>query len=168
MKKLTLLALLTLFISSVSSGQTAQFKALFLYNFAQNISYPENSMKEGFVITVVGEPEVAKELQTLAKSRQVGSYPLKIKETNTVESIEDSQIIYLSESRSSQMAVLETSQKSKPVLLVGNQKGLYTQGADISFIMVDGKLRFEICVTNIEAQGIKCSAKLTALGLTVK
>jgi hypothetical protein len=163
-----MLAFLTTLVSFTALGQSAQFKALFLYNFAQNISYPENSMKEGFVITVIGEPEVAKELLSLAKSRQVGSYPLKIKESNSVETVENSQIIYLAEGRSNQMSLLEASQKSKPVLLVGNQKGLYTQGADISFIMVDGKLRFEICQTNIENQGIKCSSKLTALGLNVK
>jgi hypothetical protein len=163
-----MLAFLTTLVSFTTLGQTAQFKALFLYNFAQNISYPENSVKDNFIITVIGEPEVTKELQELSKSRKVGSYSLKIKETNAIENIEDSQIIYLSDNKSSQMPILQSYQKNKPVLIVGNQKGLHAQGAGISFITIDGKLRFEICPKNIESQKIKCSAKLLSLGIDVK
>lgn len=168
MQKLTLLAFFTMLSSFIVSGQTGQFKALFLYNFAQNISYPEQSINNRFIITVIGDAEVAKELMELSKSRKVGSYPLLIKESKSADNIEDSQIIYLAATRSSQMPILESYQRNKPVLLVGNQQGLHAQGAGISFIMVDGKLRFEVCSRNIENHGIKCSSKLSSLGIDVK
>lgn len=168
MQKLFFLALFTTLFYFNVSGQTGQFKALFLYNFAQNTSYPEQSIKSKFIITVVGDPEVATELEKLAKSRKIGSYTLEIKSSNSVDNIEDSQIIYLAQNRSSQMPILESYQKNKPVLLVGNQHGLHSQGAAISFVMVDGKLRFEICSRNIDSHGIKCSSKLTSLGIDIK
>lgn len=168
MQKLKLMALLLTLCCSFVSGQTAQFKALFLYNFAQNINYPEQSLNGKFVITVIGEPEIASELKELAKSRKVGSHTLIVKESNSIDNIEESQIIYLASRLSNQMSALQSGQKGKPVLLVGNQEGLHAQGAGISFIMVEGKLRFEICPKNIEGHGIKCSSKLTSLGIDVK
>ena len=167
MQRLIMLALFLTLGSAFAIAQTGQFKALFLYNFAQNLYYPEGSINGQFTITVIGDAEVASELKELSKSRKVGSNTLIIKETNSLENNEDSQIIYLAASRSSQMPILQSYLKDKPVLLVGNQQGLHIQGAGICFVMVDGKLRFEICPKNIENQGIKCTSKLTSLGIAV-
>lgn len=154
--------------SFIASCQTGQFKALFLYNFAQNASYPEQAIKNKFIITVVGDQEVATELEKLAKSRKIGNYPLEIKTVNSVDNIENSQIIFLAQNRSSQMPILESYQKNKPVLLVGDQQGLHAQGAAICLVKVEGKLRFEICTRNMASHDIKCSSKLTSLGIIVK
>ncbi len=167
MQRLIMLALFLTLGSAFSFAQTGQFKALFLYNFAQNLNYPEGSINGKFTITVIGDSEVASELKELSKSRKVGSHSLIIKETTSLENNEDSQIIYLAESQSSQMPILKSYLKNKPVLLVGNQKGLHSQGAGICFVMVNGKLRFEICSKNIEEHGIKCSSKLTSLGIAI-
>ena len=167
MQRLIMLALFLTLGSAYAFAQNSQFKALFLYNFAQNIFYPEGSVNGKFTITVIGDSEVASELKELAKSRKVGSNTLIIKETNSLDNNEDSQIIYLADSQSNQMPMLQSKLKDKPVLLVGNKQGLHVQGAGICFVMVDGKLRFEICPKNIEEHGIKCSSKLTSLGIAV-
>ena len=167
MQRFIMLALFLTLGSAYAFTQNSQFKALFLYNFAQNTFYPDGSVNGEFTITVIGDSEIASELKKLSKSRKVGSHTLIIKETNSLENNEDSQIIYLATSQSSQMPILQSKLKDKPVLLVGSKQGLHTHGAGISFVMVDGKLRFEICPKNIEEHGIKCSSKLTSLGIAV-
>lgn len=146
----------------------SKFKALFVFNFAQNTNWSEEvSASDDFVITVIGDNEIANELKTLAGSRKIGNNKMVIKEASTVDNVGQSQIIYLSENRSSQMPVLTSYQKNNKVLIIGNQHGICSQGAGISFIIDDGKLKFEISPDNIEKQGLTISKKIIALGVQV-
>jgi hypothetical protein len=53
-------------------------------------------------------------------------------------------------------------------LIVSDNRGGIQQGAGINFIMDGDKLKFEICRQHIEQKGLKVSASLLNLGITVK
>jgi hypothetical protein len=166
--RLSLLSLvLTLFIVPVH-GQMSKFKALFLFNFAKNINWPLSSENSTFVITVIGDNDLASELKALSEVRKVGNKDLIINESTTVDQLSESQIIYLGQSKSTLMPMLSSYQKEKPVLLVADSEGLCEQGAGISFVTVDGKLKFQICPSNIEGHGLDLAQKLVYLGIEVQ
>jgi hypothetical protein len=167
-KRLTMAVILITCLTFTSSAQTAKFKALFLYNFAQNIGWPEGNSHGDFIITIIGEPEVASELKELSKIRKIGNSTLIIKDLPAVENIENTNIIFLGSSRSNQLSTLVASQKGKPVLIVGDQQGLCKQGAGITFMLVENKLRFEIDPSIIESHGLICSRRLVSLGTEIK
>lgn len=169
MKRLLLITtLLVVGIQYQCSAQMSKFKALFVFNFAQNTGWSEElTTNKNFVITVIGDNDVANELKTLAGSRKIGNSKMVIKEASTVDNIGQSHIIYLSQNRSSQMPVLTSYQKNNKVLIIGNQQGICSQGAGITFIIDDGKLKFEISPDNIEKQGLIISKKMIALGVQV-
>jgi hypothetical protein len=158
---------LTLFIVPVH-GQMSKFKALFLFNFAKNINWPLSSENSTFVITVIGDNDLASELKALSEVRKVGNKDLIINESTTVDQLSESQIIYLGQSKSTLMPMLSSYQKEKPVLLVADSEGLCEQGAGISFVTVDGKLKFQICPSNIEGHGLDLAQKLVYLGIEVQ
>lgn len=168
-RKLLLLSLVLALISIPASAQMTKFKALFLFNFAKNINWPASTVNNSFVVTVVGDDDLAAELKELSKVRKVGSHELIVKEASTVHAeMEDSHIIYLGQNKSSLMPMLTSYQKGKPTLLVGGNDGLCSQGAGISFVTVGGKLKFQICPGNIESHGLKLAQKLVYLGIEVQ
>jgi len=146
-----------------------KFKTLFLFNFAKNISWPDNSTEKYFLVTIIGDNELASELKELAKVRKVEAQQLIVKEASTVEAqMGNSQIIYLAPSKSSLMPMLTSYQKGNPTLLVGATDDLCAQGAGISFVIAGGKLIFQIYPGNIEGQGLTLAQKLVYLGIEVQ
>jgi hypothetical protein len=168
MKKFIFLLLMSLIVTSTANSQMSQFKALFLFNFAKNVNWPSHANGSDFVITVIGNDELAAELKGLAKIRKINNSNLVIKESENAEDVNDSQIIYLSTTRSSLMPIVASYQKGKPVLLVADKQGLCSQGAGISFFTNDGKLKFEVSPRNVESQGLKMAQKLISLGSLVQ
>lgn len=168
MKKLFFVLLLSLVVTTTANSQMSQFKALFLYNFAKNVNWPSHSSGSDFIITVVGNDELASQLENLAKLRKIGNSNLVVKTSNTADGIGDSHIIYVSTSQSSLMPIIASYQKENPVLLVAGKQGLCSQGAGISFFTSGGKLNFEICPRNIESRGLSMAQKLIALGSVVQ
>ena len=170
MRKLLFVTCLLVFGSALHvSGQISTFKALFLYNFTQNIEWPGPAAGNGdFVITVVGDSEMAAELEKLAKVRKVGTRKMLVRKVNNVDEVGDTHIVFLAASKSSLMPMLDSYQKGKSVLIVADKAGLCRQGAGIAFTTIDGKLRYEICTSHIEAHGLKVSHKLITLGKKVQ
>lgn len=154
-------------ISICANAQMAQFKALYLYNFAKNIGWPEADNGSDLVITVIGDNELSSELEKLAKSRMVGSRKVIVKQAATIGNLDNSQIVYLSDSKSSQIVSLVAHEQGKKSLVVGGKAGLCSQGASISFIPVDGKLKYEISNSNIKKSGLSVAAKILQLGIEV-
>ncbi|MCU4175860.1 YfiR family protein [Carboxylicivirga sp. N1Y90] len=169
-QKLLLLGLLFLFGTvHKSSAQMPKFKALFLYNFTQNVDWPTSATSGSeFIVTVVGDKEMAKELKNLAKVKKVGTKTLVIKEANALKDIETSHVVFLGSSKSNLMSQLKSQQANVPVLLISSKEGLCEQGAGISFMIASGKLRYQICEANINDQGLQVNSKLLSLGTVVK
>nr|WP_321407165.1 YfiR family protein [uncultured Carboxylicivirga sp.] len=170
MKQKLIFLLLVLCIATTEEAfsQMAKFKALFLYNFTQNVEWPPSASNPNeFVITVIGDKEMATELEKLAQVKKVGTKTIVIKQENQVKNLEDSHVIFLSAGKSSLMSMLSSDQDGKPALLISSKEGLCSDGAAISFTTVDGKLRYEICSSNIEKHGLKVNNKLLSLGIPV-
>jgi len=170
MRKLLIVTCLLVFGSVLHvSGQISTFKALFLYNFTQNIEWPGPAAGNGdFVITVVGDKEMSAELEKLAKVKKVGAKKMIIRKVNSVDEVGDTHIVFLAASKSSLMPMLDSYQKDKNALIVADKSGLCSQGAGIAFTTIDGKLRYEICPERIEEHGLKVSQKLVTLGKKVQ
>ena len=167
-KLILLLFLLLIGTLERACGQTAKFKALFLYNFTQNIGWPSNSeTSDKFIITVVGDKEMVTELEKLASIKKVGSKSIIVQGCNQVKEVGVSHMVYLSETKSNLMPLLSAEQQNKPVLLVSSKEGLCPKGAAICFTTIDGKLRYEISPNNISNHNLEVNNKLISLGITV-
>lgn len=151
------------------SAQISTFKALFLYNFTQNIEWPGPAGGNGdFVITVIGDNEIMAELEKLSKVKKVGNRKMVVKNAANVKEVGDTHIVFLGSAKSSLMPILESYQKGKSTLIVADKAGLCGQGAGIAFTTIDGKLRYEICPERIQEHGLKVSQKLITLGKKVQ
>ncbi len=167
MKKIILFSLVLFVVSQTVSAQMAQFKALYIYNFAKNVGWPEGDSGKDFIITVIGDNEMATELEKLAKTRKVGTRSVVIKQAPTAAAAEASQIVFLGSSKSSQISTLAAAQGTNKALLVSDKQGQCNSGAAICFMPVDGKLQYEISNRNIKKAGLNIAAKILQLGVEV-
>ncbi len=165
LKKLLLISVFALAISEAASAQLAQFKALYLYNFAKNVGWPESDAGKDFVITVIGDSELAAELDKLSTTRKVGLRSVVVKQANGASSAEDSQIIFLGSSKSTQISTLVSAHNADKTLIISDKKGQCSSGASISFTIVDGKLKYEISNNNIKRAGLSITARIIQLGI---
>lgn len=154
-------------ICIAAKAQLAQFQALYIYNFAKNIGWPPEDASKDLTITVIADNDLVNELNKLAKTKQVGARKVIVKEASNASGIQKSDIIFLGEARSNQIASLISTQDGNKNLIVSAKKGQCAQGACISFMTDGGKLKFEISNKNIAKKGLAVSQKMIQLGTAV-
>lgn len=160
-----ILFLLTALIScSFATAQMAKFQALYIFQFAKNTSWPLEDAGKTLTVTVVGDNALSSELKSIVNNKKVGDRPLKVLDAPTAAGLPKSDIIYLGESKSSQISSLVSAQANNKVLIVSGTKGHCALGAGIAFVANGGKLQFEIHEGNIAKNGLKVTPKLVTLG----
>ena len=151
-------------------AQETDYKAytLFIYNFMKYIEWPEAQNKGDFIIAVLGDSPVSKELQTLAAGKKLKGRNIVLKKCNTLEECAGCHLLYISSSKSSVIKTLKDQIKDKPILLVGEREGLAKKGAGLSFVTLDDdELKFDINKKEIELHQLKIAGSLINLGIVI-
>jgi hypothetical protein len=168
MKRIFLLLFYLGFISTiVVQAQNEKFKALFMYNFTKYIEWPASQRTGTFIIGVLGNSSMTAELNTIAGKQKVGTQNIVVKTFNSVNDIEDCNILYLPTSKSSLIGEVINKIAGKPMLIISDKNGLAAQGACINYVMDGDKLKYEINKGSIEKRGLSVSSALLALGIVV-
>lgn len=171
LKRLFLLAIL---LRGLSGGnvhaQETDYKAytLFVYNFMKYVEWPEAQSKGDFVISVLGDSPINKELEGLASSKKLKGRNIVLKKCSTPEETNGSHLVYVSSSKSTVVKILKDQTKDKPVLIVGEREGLAKKGASLSFVTLDDdELKFDINKKEIEQHQLKIASSLISLGILI-
>ena len=148
-------------------AQNEKFKALFLYNFTKYIEWPAALRQGDFIIGVLGNTPMTKELVTIAGKQKVGAQNISVKTFITVDEIDNCNILFIPAGRSSQISLVVSKLGNKSVLIITDKDGLARQGACINYVMDGDKLKYEVNKSNIEKKGLTVSNSLLALGIVV-
>lgn len=168
MKKISLIIALFLSISICSNAQVPKLQSIFIYNFTKYIEWPTSYNTGNFVIGVLGQSPLIKELTTLSKSKKVGNQPIVITKFHNVEEISKCNILFVPINKSSQLNNVVNKLKGKSTLIITEKKGMAKQGAGINFVIIDNKQKFELNKTNISKYNLKVSASLINLAILVQ
>ena len=132
------------------------------------IEWPEAQNKGDFIIAVLGDSPVSKELQNLASGKKLKGRNIVLKKCNTLEECSGCHLLYISSSKSSVIKTLKDQIKDKPILLVGEREGLAKKGAGLSFVTLeDDELKFDINKKEIELHQLKIAGSLINLGIVI-
>ena len=151
--------------------RTAEFnvKAVYLYNFARYIEWPEHAgmPNDAFHIGILGESGVVVPLEKLARFKKVAD-----KRTGTQRNINLSRFRAVSECRpchilfvaeaidAEQIAEVLQRFESAPVLIVGETGNFAAAGGDAEFLLVNGGVRFDLNLYQTNRKRLKLDAKL--------
>jgi hypothetical protein len=150
-----------------AAAQNEMFKALFIFNFTKNVEWPAEMRQGDFVIMVYGDSPIVAELEKVTAGKKVGQQNIAVKKAGSPDDADKCHILYLSSGKSDDVGRMLPKVESKPVLLVTDKEGLAQQGACINFVIVGGKLNFEINKSRFQKQKLQMSSSLANLGIVI-
>jgi hypothetical protein len=167
MKKLLLLIVFIILCMHLSHAQSEKFKALFMYNFTKYIVWPSSARQGDFIIAVLGNSPMTKELEIIAGKQKVGSQNILVKTFNSIDVIDNCNILFVPAAKSSSIAQIIEKVSGKSVLIVTDKEGLASQGACINYVKDGDRIKYELNKKNIEKRGLIVNSSLVTLGILV-
>ena len=159
----------SVFAQTGDGRRVDNLKAVFLYNFIQYIKWPDVDNPAPFVIDVLGDSGITVPLQGVARMRTVGTRKLAVTVQKTVrEPVGTCHILFVSVSMADRLPEIYEQTKDTCVLTVGDTPGFAHKGVAINFVVVKGKLKFEINLKALEYAGLQASSHLLKLGILVE
>lgn len=169
MKKIFLLLLFILVIPKISYGQVEKYKAVFTLNFIRYIGWTDEAKQGDFVIGVLKNHKVAEWLSTQSGGKKFGYQKVVVKEFNSVNEVEDCQVLYVSSSINFAKysdALFRILGKSS--FVITEAEGATKHGSVINFVIRNNNLKFEIAEANIKSTGLSISSKLSNMAAAIK
>jgi hypothetical protein len=159
----SIILLVCLFGNTFSlKAQNEKFKAIFIYNFTKYINWPAS---EGdFVINVLGDDAITREIGDIATKKTVGNAKIKISKILVPSDIRDCKILYIASGKADYLPEIFLIAKKNNILVITEKTNSCKNGSCINFISKDGKLTFEVSKSNIDLCGLEVSSDLLKLG----
>ncbi len=145
-------------------------KAAFLLNFVKFIEWPSDVSSDTsslLTVYILGNDPFDEALNTI-ENKIVKEMKLIIRRISRIEDVEDCQILFVSTSEKKNLSEILSKIKDRPILTVAETKNFCQSGGVVNFIIVKGKVRFEINVDAAERSGLKISSKLLKLAKIIK
>lgn len=145
-----------------------QLKAVFLYNFANFINWPEHvfaNAETPFMICILGDDPFGEYLDIMIEEQQAKGRDLTISRlTDTqLSKINDCHILFISKLTNNSLMEIYHSTCRYPILTVSEDDNFMNSGGMIRFFNLNKRVRLEINPEAIEQTGLKADANLLNL-----
>jgi hypothetical protein len=140
-----------------------QLKAVFLFNFAQFVEWPESSFGDGqapFVIGVLGQDPFGEYLDRLVQGEAVRGRKVEIRRFASVADIDHCQILFVSRDAAIGWKSVSSRLRSRSTLTVSDRTSFTSDDGMILFAHQAGKIRLVVNVAMARASALTISSKL--------
>ena len=146
-------------------------KAAFLYQIAGYVEWPTHafpSPETPVTIGVLGAETLAEELSRIARGRMIGNRRIAVRQVAEPVSLDGVQILFIGQERRSLIAGLARKASERAVLVVTESEGALAEGSMVNFVLVDGRVRFEVGLDVVRRSGLTLSSRLLAVAVQVR
>jgi len=169
---LTSFVLLALSVLSTEEPQPSEYqlKAVFLYNFAKFVEWPQEAFSSPtapFTIGVIGQNPFDKELERTVDNKTINGHPFAIKYLRTIPEANSCQILFISASERKRLPDILKAASPGNTLTVGETDRFLQAGGMIRFFMDENKVRFDINDEAAKNAGLRISSKLLGVARRV-
>ena len=165
MKKLFFVFIVLTLFAINAKGQHERLQANYIYNIVKYIEWPAAYKTGDFVIGVLGNSPITKELKKLAETKKVFNQKISIVEFSSTDQITKCHVLFISALNSGLINLVVAKVGSNATLIIGETEGLATQGAGINFIKQEDVLSFQLNEVSIKKRGLLVDSKLKSLAL---
>lgn len=173
--RVTALVLFLLLFSTAASFAEKTFteykvKALFLYNFAKYVDWPQGTFSNAntpFVIGVLGKDRISSDLSGITDGKTIDGHPLIIKHVASDADLKDCQIVFVSNSENATTADIIARIGTMHILIVGEDPAFLEKGGCINLVLKEEKVHLEVNLSAANKAGLKISSKLLSVAETV-
>ena len=156
---------------STSNLNDLRIKALFLFNFANYVEWPERAFKtptSPIRMCLYGDIPFGNFLSSVDDTL-IGVRRLKVIITkNRRDIIDGCQVLFVSKDREEELPDFFHHLKYVYILSVGDQEGFSDKGGIINIIRTTDQLKFDINLANATERGLFISSELLALAREIK
>lgn len=148
-----------------------QIKAVFLFNFAQFVEWPETAFPDANApirIGVLGDDPFGQALDEVVRGETIKGRPLTVARSRRLSDLSDCHLIFISKSESWRLDDSLEQLATRPVLTVSEVDGFAQRGGIIAFFSDGKKVRFEINPASARRVNLKISSELLSLGKIAK
>jgi len=156
-------------IDQAEQTRLAKFKALFLFNFIEYVKWPEDRKIGPLIIGFTGDSEILPFLERIAQKRKVGNREILIRRCDPLADDPAScHLLFITSSSAGKLDEILHRLEDKQVLAVSGSDGFGRRGVAINFVLVNGKLKFEINTQALSVARLDMSSQLLKLGILLK
>jgi hypothetical protein len=153
--------------AQAAEGASLQYKikAGFLYNFTRFVEWPEEAFADDhspICLCILGKDPFGDTLDAI-QARTAQGRRVVINRSQKIEDLPKCHILFISKSEGKNVEKILAQVKGWNVLTVGDMEGFAKRGGIINFIMVEGRVRFEINTDASDRAGLKIRSKLLKL-----
>ena len=138
-----------------------------ILNFAKTIYWPLSPNENKFIIGVLEYPPLVTELRQSMTTLKINGRSLIIRELASPEEAMGCNIVFLPAYKGKLLSKLVVVLDKQPTLIVSNKPGIARNGGGINFVLINGKLNYEINCAAIEKRGMKVSTAIKSTGIIV-
>ena len=145
-----------------------RIKAALLSQFAEFVTWPEAALGDTaapFQIAIAGPALMVEELSQLTAGRSASGRPIRVRRMREEDALSGIQIVYIAGVLTERTAELLRASPAQPVLVVTDAEGALAQGSVINFVLVEGKVRFELSPAAAQRRGLQLSPRLVGVAL---
>lgn len=144
--------------------QEYELKAVFLYNLGHFVSWPPQSINNGyFLICVLGKDPFQGSLEFATAGKQLYNQSVKLRYLKRVEEGLDCQIVFISQSEEPFVSSVIPTLEKYPILTVSDMPNFLNEGGMVRFVIQDDKVKLHINKTNTKKSNLNISARLSAV-----
>lgn len=147
-----------------------QVKAAYVSKFASYVEWPPvafDSSEEPIHIGVLGDDGMAAYIAQLVAERTVNSRPVTVQALRSDSTVSGLHILFVGRNLNPQLHHVLAAARALPVLTVTEADDALAHGSMINFVMVDGRVRFEVSLKAAQPNNVRISARLLAAATRV-
>ena len=145
-----------------------QVKAVFLYNFAKFVEWPDDMPADALYIGIIGEDPFGPVLDKVVNGKTVGGRRLIVKRLKNPQQARECHIVFVGTSEKKRMRPILDTLHGAGVLTVSEMPGFSESGGVINFEIAGNKVHFDINVEAAERARLRVSSKLLSLAKIVR
>jgi hypothetical protein len=142
-------------------------KATFLYKFVPFVDWPPGTFEDAptpFVICIVGADPFGDASERTIAGQHLGPHPVVLRRLATADARSNCPVMFVAGSPAQPVPEALDAVRGTPTLTITDT---VQTGAVIQFVMVDGRVNFDIDAAAASANHLTVSSKLLALAHTV-
>ncbi len=159
----------------MSYGQTsmntmntrAKFKSMYILNFTKYTEWPAAYKQGDFVIGVVNDDDLAKNLEAISKTKKINSQNLIVKRFASADQVTKCHLIYIAGKSAGEVEPYAEKARQFNCLIVTEGNGMINGIAAINFVVVGAQLKYEMNKALFKSQDLIVSNTLENLATKV-
>ncbi len=168
---------LVLLLSGLPAGKSraaafkpAQVKAAFIYNLASFVTWPDDTDPAAgpFVIAVLGDDEIAKNLEILTEGERIQGRPVAIRPLRSPADIGACRILFVGAAVAGNTPQILQSLGGRNVLTVGDSEAFGRGRGMVNLVQRGRRIHLQINIRAARAAGLHFNSKLLKIARIIR